>query len=102
MPNIANPRRLNPTRRYKKNIITARKGTIPQAGAVISVPQAINNIKIKNTHASNSFGINFNDDLISNYWTVKPNEILELNISEFTVIKVKGIGGDSSFEAIVS
>lgn len=102
MPSITNPRKNNPTRTFRKNIITARRGTIPQSGATITIPIGVNKIKIRNTHSTISFGINFNNDSITNYWKVSPQEVLELEVSELTIIKVKGIGGDSSFEAIIS
>ena len=98
------PRADNPTKtaesRYN-GIIAARRGPVPSGGGSLTIPAKIRYFYIKNAHASVSFALNFNGDSATEYWRLEPGEITpRLQITSATVINAKGIGGNSTYEAI--
>ena len=98
------PRASNPTRTSVQRtlgIITVRRGTVPSGGGSVAIPSKVREFYIKNAHDTVSFGLNFNSDGSSNYWTLHPGkETPLLKITDSITINAKGIGGDSTYEAI--
>lgn len=99
--NNPTPRADDPTQPNKRGIIAARKYIVPAAGGTLTIPAKVKAFFFKNSHATNSFGFNFDSDVPADFYTLIPGESTPLmSITESTVIKAKGIGGDSEAEAV--
>lgn len=92
---------INPTERAIRGIIKAKRGSILTTGTSITLPSFIRYIRLRNTHSSSVILINFNDDSTTDYWTIKPNEIIELELHPNTTINVKATPSIATFEAIL-
>ena len=82
-------------------IITARRGTVPSGGGSVTIPAKIRFFYIKNAHSTVPFALNFNGDSATEYWRLEPGDVTpKLQITSATVVNAKGIGGNSTYEAI--
>lgn len=102
---IPTERAESPTKPSQRGIVAVRRRDVPVSGIIFTIPSKARWVVFQNGHPTNHLRFNFNDDDTTDFFTLPANSGAlsrspEIEITDTTDIKLKGVGGDSVVEAI--